>query len=753
MKSHTGNRLRCLPQVLCLALQLSLSGFGQQPDKSKQKPATPRQTESQQPARSGEDDVVRITTNLVQIDPVITDKNGKQVTDLRPDEVQILEDGKPQKITNFSYIALDSRVSRTPEPARPVDKNAPPVPPVRLRPDQVRRTMALVVDDLGLSFESSYSVRQALKKFIDQQMQPDDLVAIIRTGGGIGALQQFTSDKRQLFAAIEKVKWNPMGRGGVGAFAPISSDALARSSSTDDERADPTAKEDDERADRTAREDDQFREDLFAVGTLGAVNYIVKGLRELPGRKSIVLISDGFKIFNRSDPLGSGRILTALRHLTDLANRASVVIYTLDARGLQSLVLNAADDSGGMTADQIKQSLSNRRLDFFESQSGLIYLAQQTGGLAFRNNNDLNNGIKRVVEDQRGYYLIGYRPDESTFEKVSGRGKFHKLSLKLTRPGKFNIRMRNGFYGITDEEAMPGRLTRSQQLIGALISPFGSFGVHVRLTSLFANDAKFGSIMRSMLHINGSDLTFTDEPDGWHQAAFDILAITFGDNGVVVDQIGRTHTLKLKGKTYERVLNEGFTYNITVPIKKAGAYQLRTALRDVASERVGSAGQFIEVPDVKKHRLTLSGVLIKGITPEAYQKAGRDIGSQGENSDDTLDESDPNASPAVRQFKSGLIMVYGYAIYNAQLDKATGKPQVQTQWKLFRDGQEVFVAKELAFDPSNQPDLKRLMANGALQLGSKMEPGEYVLQLIVTDLLRNNKYRVASQWVDFEIVK
>src|SRR5918912_27660 len=83
---------------------------------------------------------------------------------------------------------------------------AMPVPPVRLRPEQVRRTIALVVDDLGLSFESTAFVRQALKKFVDQQLQPGDLVAIIRTAGGIGALQQFTSDKRQLYAAIESIR-------------------------------------------------------------------------------------------------------------------------------------------------------------------------------------------------------------------------------------------------------------------------------------------------------------------------------------------------------------------------------------------------------------------------------------------------------------------------------------------------------------------------------------------------------------------
>jgi VWFA-related protein len=730
--------------------QFTLTGFAQLPSSRPpgQRRPKPPQTNQQQPARPSEEETVRITTNLVQVDAVVTDKGGKPVTDLQPEELQILEDDKPQKITNLSYVTLASvGVSKPAEPAKPFDKNAVPTPPVRLRPDQVHRTMALVVDDLGLSFESAHYVREALKKFLDQQMQPDDLVAIIRTGGGIGALQQFTSDKRQLYAAVEKVKWNPQGRGGIAVFAPISKDpanaAPLSANGNADDRVDALK----------GGTIDEFREELFAVGTLGAVNYIVRGLRELPGRKSVVLISDGLKIFNKSDQAGSTRILTALRRLTDLANRASVVIYTLDARGLQTLGFSAADSTAGLTTEQIERSLSDRRTDFFESQNGLNYLAVQTGGFAIRNTNDLNSGIKRVIEDQRGYYLIGYRPDESTFDEVSGRIKFHKLSLKVTRPGKFNVRMRNGFYGITDDEARPAQPGGAQQMIGALTSPFGSAGVRLKLTSLFANDEKGGSIMRSMLHVSGRDLTFTEEPDGWHKAVFDILVVTFGDNGIVVDQIGRTHTVRIRGKAYERVLSDGLTYNIIVPVKKAGAYQLRTALRDVPSARVGSASQFIEVPDVKKDRLTLSGVMVRGISPQAFSEGGNDLSGQGESADDTIDESDPNASPAVRQFNLGLIMVYGVIVYNAQLDKSTGKPQLQTQMKLYRDGREVFTGKEVAFDVGSQPDLKRLGATGAVQLGTQMDPGEYVLQVIVTDLLRKDKYRVASQWTDFEIVK
>ncbi|HKP35622.1 MAG TPA: VWA domain-containing protein, partial [Pyrinomonadaceae bacterium] len=192
-----------------------------------QQPAPPRTSPEQEP-----NDVVRITSNLVQVDVTVTDKKGRPIPNLRPEDFEILEDGKPQKITNFSFITGRERVA--PAPARSERKGKtpapPPPPPVVLRPEQVRRTVALVVDDLGLSFESVHFVRAALRKFVDERMQEGDLVAIIRTGAGVGALQQFTSDKRLLHAAIERVKWNSRGRSGIYAFAPIEDSPLLAAS-------------------------------------------------------------------------------------------------------------------------------------------------------------------------------------------------------------------------------------------------------------------------------------------------------------------------------------------------------------------------------------------------------------------------------------------------------------------------------------------------------------------------------------------
>lgn len=732
---------------IVLILQTASTLFPQQPT------ATPTPAQSQQSPQKREDlDVVRITTNLVQVDAVVTDKKGKVVTDLKPEEVEIYEDGRKQKITNFLYYMTESPEkdvpAQTAKENKATERNNPPLPPVALRREDIRRTIALVVDDLGLSFESTYYVRQALKKFVDEQLQPGDLVAIIRTSAGIGALQQFTADKRQLYAAIERVKFYAAGRGGIGAFAPIGT-----SIASDDNIAnDPYA----------AKEDvDQLREDTFAVGTLGALSYVIRGLRELPGRKSILLLSDGFRTYNRDDPGRSDRVPQALLRLVDQANRAAVVIYTMDARGLQALGITAADNVSGMSIQQVQQALSNRRSDFFESQSGPDYLSQQTGGIAIRNTNDLSGGIKRVLEDQRGFYLIGYRPDQSTFDPRTGRRQFHRLKLQVTRPGKFEVRMRNGFYGVTDEEQKPARATLAQQLIRALSSPFGATGVHLQLTSLFANDAKVGSFMRSVLYIDAHDLTFTDAPNGRHKCVFDVLAMTFGDNGVPIDRTGKTFTIELNDEWYQRVQRDGLVYYVTVPIKKAGAYQLRMSLRDSSSERIGSAGQFVEVPDVKKNRLALSGLSVMGSvlnkpaaqSSAAAPAAANQAGPQSSQSDDGADQGNAQASPAVRHFNRGMALDYGFMVYNARLDKTTNRPQLTTQVRLFRSGKEIFTGRVIPFDASTQTDLKRLIAGGRIILGADLVAGEYVIQVIVTDALADAKHRVASQWMDFEIVK
>lgn len=675
---------------------------------------------------------MRITTNLVQVDAVITDNHGKLVTDLKPEEVQIFEDGRKQKITNFSLTLGETGPTKPPAKPATVDKSAPPAPTAKLRREDIKRTIAIVVDDLGLSFESTAFVRRALKKFVDEQMQPGDLVAIVRTSGGIGLLQQFTADKRQLAAAVDRIKWNALGRGGASAFAPIEP---------------PTPGDKGAEVDKANQDFEEFRNDVFAVGTLGAVRYVIRGLKELPGRKSILLVSDGFKIYDRDDPTKNYEARDRMQKLIDEAGRASVVIYTMNATGLQTLSFTAADNLSGRDQTQMQDALDQRRNEAFNNQEGLDYLARETGGMAIRNTNDLSGGIRRVLEDQKGFYLIGYRPEALTFDKRTGKRTFHHLTLKVTRPGNFKVRMRNGFYGFTDEERS-GPRTLAQKLFEALASPFGDTGVHLQLTSLFANDEKAGSFMRSVLHIDAHDLTFTEEPNKMYKCVFDVLSITFGDAGVPIDQSGRTYTMQLPEELYKRAMRDGLVYYVTVPVKKAGAYQLRMALHDTASDRIGSASQFIEVPDVKKNRLALSGLILRGYVNRAGQTNSESPSADQEG----IDKGNAEASPAIRRFHSGMYLNYAFFIYNAHSEKGAA-PQLTTQVILYRDGKPVFTGKENPMKTTGQADLKRLVGGGTLQLGSDLEHGDYVLQVIVNDALADKKHQSTSQWMDFSIVK
>ena len=712
--------------ALACAVFFTFNGFSQNPQ------ITPT------PTAVNDDDVVKISTALIQVDVTVTDKSGKIVTDLKPEEVEIYENGKKQDVSNFSFISNVKTVEQS-QPTNQKEQNTAPVPPRELKAGQVRRTIALVVDDLTLSFESVNYVRRALKKFVDEQMQDGDLVAIIRTGAGIGALQQFTTDKRQLYAAIEKVRWNPIGNGKIGAFAPLAPLPPTQQTGTENQ-------EEDAAKPATDTEFNNFRESIFATGTLGAINFIVRGMQDLPGRKSIMLLSDGFKLFTTDDNgfKESSRVLDSLRRLVDLANRSSVVVYTMDARGLQTTGLTAADDTGGRTSEQLEQSLSDRRSELFDTQDGLRYLAQQTGGISIVNNNDLSGGIRKMLDDQ-SYYLVGYQPDDDTFDPKTRR--FNKLVVKIKRPG-VKVRYRSGFFGITNDDVAAKtetNMTPAQQIKYALTSPFALNDVSLRLNALFGADEKQSAFIRSLLHVKAENLTFTDNPDGSKKAGFDVVAVSFGDNGNPVDEINRTYTLTLKADAYQILMRDGFVYDFTFPVKKAGAYQLRVALRDTTSGKVGSANQFVEVPNLKKERLTVSGIVLENVSVAEWNNR-----NQGKPAAESL--FDPQTATSLRLFKRGTIMNFGTQVYNAKLDGA-GKANLSFQTRIFREGKMIFEGKPQPVTNGNQTGSQTVQISSSINLGTEMQLNEYVLQLVVTDNLAKEKRKIATQFVQFEIVQ
>ncbi|HQZ95326.1 MAG TPA: VWA domain-containing protein [Pyrinomonadaceae bacterium] len=700
--------------------------------------AAATQTFGQTPTPSpkpNDSDVVKISTNLIRLDVTVLDARGKPIADLRPDEIELYENGQKQKITGLTFISGAAR-----QPAvkpEQIDKGAIAPPPTQLKAEQVRRTFALVVDDLTLSFESAYQTRRALKKFVDEQMVDGDLVAIIRTGAGIGALQQFTSDKRILYAAIEKVKWNPLGNGGISAFAPLQSVLPADPDAPEPEAGERTAE-------GVEREFNDFRESYFATGALGALEYVVNGMSELPGRKSVVFFSEGFALTNtNAEGFAEGsRSLDPIQRLIENANRASVIVYSIDPRGLVYTGLTAADDTSGRTAQDVDAAMSERRTKLNDTQASLRYISEETGGFALVNNNDITGGIGKVLEDQ-SYYLVTYEPDTDTFDAAKLR--FNKIDVKVLRAGA-KARYRSGFFNVADREKPPPPANANPtlgQLEYALVSPFSVSGINLRLNALFGNDTKGVSYVRSLLHVNAADLKFTDADNGQKKAVFEVLAMSFGDNGQPVDQLGKSYTLTVKPDAYKRMLSEGFVYHFLFPVKKPGAYQYRVAIRDTQGGKLGSASQFIEVPDLKKKRLTISSVVIENLSEEAWRNAT--------SSNTATYESNPMTDTALRRVKIGSVMRFGFEVYNAKLDQAK-QPRLTTRIRVFSDGKLVLDGKTTPIELLGQTDLQHLRATRAISLGSKMIPGDYILQVIVTDESDPKKPKTSTQALQFEIV-
>jgi VWFA-related protein len=657
------------------------------------------------PARAAaqSDDVIRVNVNLVQVDAVVADAHGKLVEDLTKEDFEILQDGKPQSITNFSYVS--TRPGQPPAPAaasargRKAVNNPAAPPPVPVRAGQARRTFALVVDDLALSLENVSGVRSALEKFVDQEMQPGDIAAVIHTGSGMGAFEQFTTDKRQLHLAIDRIRYNCFGR------VPICSprECICGLSGLSMEVL-------------------EAKHSHLNAASLDAIANVVNGLKELPGRKTVVVFSEDLRIkvdeHVERNPPNDSLAEERLDRLAEAAGRAAVVISCIDPRGL-----------------------SMARASIY-SQDGMNMLAHATGGTFFHDTNDLGRAVHRVVEDSNGYYLIGYRPPTSAFDPKTGEFRSRSIAVHVKRPG-FEVRARTGFLGDADAPRKAGESTPQAELVHALTSPFGSRGLHVRMTALFANSAKLGSSIDALLYLDARDLRFEDQPGGTHRAVIEVLSATFTGNEKVEDQSAKTYTIALKDGPYRQALRSGLAYSLRHPVKKPGGYQIRIAVRDAASQQIGSASQFIEVPDVAKGRLALSSIMLRDASRVlAPARADAPEGQAG--------PENPLGSPADRSFVPGEPLLYALQILNARTDAAK-QPQLEMEARIFRDGVQIGASKPRSPETDPEGDSAHLIASGNLRLGATMKPGDYVLQVIVTDKLADPEHRVASQWVDFEV--
>jgi VWFA-related protein len=712
-------------KALVMMLALLLAGTVFSKDNFSQ--ATPPKPDDEQP--------IRISTELVQVDVVVTDKSGKVVRGLTKDDFEVYEKGKKQQISFFEIVEAGKN-RRSGDVANQTDIE---VSPQGLSGSEVRRIFSFIIDDLTIPYQDLIYVRQMLTYFVDNQMQPTDLVSIVRTVGGKGLLQQLTSDKdllRRAIAAltvtthpfnafnnpaVQRLASNPQPGGDATAPDPGPSPGLAG--------ADVSGESPDINSAL-----DETNKILRSYMSLGTASFVVDSLRQLPGRKSLILVSGGLPIIGPQQASAAGNLAYQLNLLTDKATRAGVAIHTMDIRGLQAqaAVASFADTPGrsaigeggiqgsfGRMPDETLFGFKNP-FDQMQAHQGLRALAYATGGISVLNKNDFTDGLNKILDTSEAYYLLAYTPTDGKFD-----GDFRRLEIKMKRDG-LKVFNRRGYIAREDKLSTTPP-TKQEQLLAAIRSPLARRDIDLDAMLLYKAAGEQGAIDIN-LFIDSKKLSFEQAGDK-QQANYDVAGFIFDEVGKLRGGFSETIAVSLTPQEQSSVNATGFSYSAKTTLEP-GIYQIRLAARDNKTGNIGTLSRYIEVPNLAKGKLAASSLLIGAVPVK-----------------DT-NQTDKKPIPASRRISRSNDLRYATIIYNAQMKD--GKPQVRTQLIISQNGRVIFKEAE---EPLvvNANNAKTLLKVGQLGLSS-VKPGRYTMTLVITDALADKKAQTISRSMDFLVV-
>jgi VWFA-related protein len=713
--STIGRTLQFISIIGILWPWTTISAHGQQASGSA--PIADFQTEQK------EDNLtIKVNVEEVQLDAVVVDGRGHQITDLTSEDFEIFQDDHEQEITSCRYIRSQDRIQQQTLPTTPT-------PP--LKRNSVERTLIFLVHDFfgwGRASESSeegselengfkymYRTRMALRKFVEEQMQPGDLVSIIKTSRGNATLQAFTSDKRELLSRIETIQWS--------AYNDLSTVVSNI----------PRVVE--------LRKEHNFQ--------LQAINYCIKALKDMPGREILMLIT--------ANTAGPSYFAPTYDRIADAALRSGVVIHTLKMKGI------GAEPGADFYRDippqiQMKTVTSppltekfdtlenrNRYGEYFTDIGADLPLSRKTGGL-FLDNNWFVNGIGDAQEEIKGYYLLSYIPPENTFSG-SGKEKYHSIKIQVKRKGA-NVHSRDGFFGNPTDLDAPA--VTPPPLVEAMFSPFQYNDLNVNLASGYVDNLKEGYLLPTWMHLDGRDLQVVKEEDGKFSVSFDAGASTTDIDGLFQDYGDLQIGFRVDEVGIRKLRENGINFTVSIPVKKPGGYYVRVAVRDKFSEAKGSAYQFIEIPDLKEDRLALSSLYI--IDSEEDASWIRSMASDASPQSSDASKRITLRSPARKDFLPGENFEYMTVIYNAKTKKEN-PPDLESLIVLYRNGAEIHKSEPEAIDLSDVSDYKRIPVRKRLHLNDSMQPGDYILQFLVKDNQAKEKESLTGQTLSFRITE
>jgi VWFA-related protein len=547
----------------------------------------------------------RTDINVVEVHAVVTDERGQFVTDLSAEDFEIFEDGRRQSPSVFELVNLPVARS-TAAPAR-----ADLEPDVRSSTRHFDgRVYIFVLDDLHTTALRSAQVRLAATRFIDEHLAPNDLAAIVYTSGRQDAAQELTGSRRLLKASVDKFQGQKLPSASaerLGVHFRERERESGASSGTDDgsSQSRQTA--------TTGRLDDPLDSErgFNARRALEMVRDTAQFLADVKGRrKALVMFSEGidYDIHDVFNNRSASSLVFDARDAIAAAQRANVAIYAVDPRGLTQLgdqSIEIASLSPDATVDYGTSRDFQREL--LLAQESLMWLADETGGIALVRSNDINRGLRRIAEDNSRYYVLGYSSDQT-----KSPDKFRSIDVRVKHPG-LKVRARHGYLPADPKAAARKRERElkagtSPALAAALNNPLPIGELPVRVFAApFRGAGKNGSVLLS-IEVDGQAVPF-DLRDDRFTNTMEFSIVAADHTGKVQDSDRQELNLKLKQDTRDRVASAGVRVLSRLDLP-AGRYQIRVGVHESVGGAVATVPYDIEVPDYSKAAFTLSGLTV-----------------------------------------------------------------------------------------------------------------------------------------------
>ena len=619
----------------------------------------------------------KIRTELMEVRAVVTDKKGNIVENLNKDDFELLENDQSQEISFFSSSQVEERERRPtaeakaePQTAGAKDTTqenagAPQHVQKRLGEPPVRTTL-LYVDNLHLSFANLNSVKQALRGFVDERVTDQDLVALVTSSGTLGIAQQFTRNRQILRYAIEQMRVGPVPHSSY--FTPtlaarVMNEGPARSSADADTLASDVAAERARIAAATMGAETLGRVTPVLATTPNAIRLAVDIMRrefnvycpcslvraharnkamqvlsdasyarkntlailrdyseqmmKLPGKRMIVVFSDGFTSYDS----GGNPTNVDLESAINRAVRSGVVIYTIDAKGVQPPPTIDASrnqaaaysdcDEGEMTdpgclppdPDSLVSFMSDNER---EEQNGLSAIAKETGGKMYNDTNNLGDALGRAFDANRFYYVLSYYLQ-------TGRNprSFRKIKVRVRNHPEYTVRAAQG-YSLSDTEEKPedgNAKTPQQRLLRAMNNPLPLPDLAVSAQADFMETENDDKQVTLTVYFEGDGFQYRDR-DRKNAVELEILYSILDSSGKQVDGISARVEGELTPERIHQAKTSGYRFSRRVTLKP-GVYQARIGVREEGTDRMGTASAWVEVPEVAPAKLEMSSLMLR----------------------------------------------------------------------------------------------------------------------------------------------